>query len=1019
MEVLPSARHGRQFAAIVLIAVLAMTRSVAAIEFTEEERQFIAEHPTIIVGGEIDWPPMDYVEDGVYKGAAKDYLDEVEDRTGLSINVVTGYSWPELMNLLRTRRIDMVPMMYWTEARGREFNLTNPYITVRHYVFTLGNRSEIKSFVDLHGLTMAIPEGYAHIEYLNQNHPHIRILEVPSIIDAMDAVITGQADAIIENTASMAYYTENHNIRGLRPAFPVRFEVDNVHMAMRKDWPVLRDIVQKALNEISAESTTRIMARWTGNEAVAKTFLTTKAEFTAAERAYLQAKVQLVACINSNRMPVESFRDDIHEGMTADYLTVLSDTLKTSIKPLALGSWHEIRSNFDAGRCDLVMIAIRAGHVSEDIVFTEPYIDEKLALVTSNDAGFYATLTDVSDVRVAVVEGYTSIHELRLNHPDIEFVEVSTIENGLDAVADGELFGLLDYVDTVSSALRKGYANSLKISGDFEEEAPGFSIGIRSDEPELVSAVTKVLETLPKSLHQNIHRKWVAVSIERHTDYTLFLQAALLGVIVLLVLYFRYAEVRKHREEMRIKNDELEKINAKLEEQTDSAMHMAYHDQLTGLANRAKMLIDLDHSIKICKRTGGRVAILFLDLDRFKYVNDSLGHNVGDKLLQAVARRISALLRDTDTLCRLGGDEFVVILEVISDSYSPCIVSQRIIDALARPFEIDRNSVNIGTSIGIAICPDDTNDLNRLIKYADSAMYSAKEDGRNCYHYYHEELSLKATRRTEIQSALRRSLQDQDFSLVLQPIVDLRKRKVVKAEALIRWRHAKLGDVRPDEFIPIAEEFGLIVDIGDWVLKEACSTFEYLAGENCDISSIAVNVSSVEFLKGDVAARFQNITRAYNIRPEQIEIEITERYMLEHGERSESELNELRRLGHTICVDDFGTGYSSLSYMKRLPLNIIKIDRSFTQNIPHDQNDVEISQAIISLSHSLGYEVVAEGVETTKQLDFLLKRACNYAQGYYFSKPVAASDFHRCVIEINERLEELRDTTARVRPIRA
>ena len=1001
------------------IAILALSQWSLALDLTREERYFIAEHPTIVVGGEMDWPPMDYVEDGVYKGAAKDYLDEIEERTGLSINVVTGYTWPELMGLLRTRQIDMVPMMYWTEPRGREFNLTNPFITVRHYVFAKGRRDDITSFLDLHGKKMAIPAGYAHIEYLGKNHPDIEIIEVPSIIDAMDMVITGQADAIIENTASMAYYTEHKNIRGLEPAFPVKFEVDNVHMAVRKDWPILRDIVQKALDEISTESTTAIMAKWTGNEATAKTFLTTKAEFSEAERSYLQQKIQLVACVNSDRMPVETFRNSAHDGMTADYLTVLSDTLRVPIRPLAAPTWGEIKRNFDTGKCDLVMLALSAGHFDEDIVYTDPYLFEKLALVTRNTAGFYGSLTDVSDVSLAVVEGYTSLHELRLNHPDIQFREVATLRDGLNAVADGEVFGFVDYVDTVSYLLNQGYTDSLKISGDFEDEARPFSIGIRSDEPELVSSITKVMETIPESMHQNIYRKWVAVSVENRVDYTLFLQAVFVVAVVLVVLYFRYAELRKHREEMRIKNAELEDMNAKLAEQTDSAMRMAYHDQLTGLANRAKLLIDLDHSIKLCKRTGGQVAILFLDLDRFKHVNDSLGHNIGDELLKAVAKRIGELLRDTDTLCRLGGDEFIVILEAISDSYSPCVVADRIIAALSRPFEIDDNTINIGTSIGISVCPDDTSDMNTLIKYADSAMYSAKEDGRNCYHYYREELSLKATRRSIIESALRRSLQEQDFSLVLQPIIDLKQRRVVKAEALVRWHHSELGDVRPDEFIPIAEEFGLIVDIGDWVLNRTCESLRQLTDEHCDLESIAINVSSVEFVKGDVAARFRQITRNHNIRAEQIEVEITERYMLEHGERSESELNELRQLGHTICVDDFGTGYSSLSYMKRLPLNIIKIDKSFTKNVPLDQNDVEICQAIITLSHSLGYKVVAEGVETPEQLDLLVNRSCDFAQGYYFSKPVTVDEFAERVLEINEQLRFEGATKAQVRPIRA
>ncbi|MGI9270592.1 MAG: EAL domain-containing protein [Woeseiaceae bacterium] len=1003
---------------MICVLFLCLVQTAVAIELTDEERAFLAEHPTIVVGGETDWPPMDYVEDGIYKGAAKDYLDEIEAITGIEFEVVTGYSWSELMGRLRAKEIDMVPMMYWTEHRGREFNLTNPYITVRHYVFTKGRRTDVKNFVDLHGKTMAIPAGYAHIEYLSKHHPDIQIMEVPGILDALDAVLVGQADAVIENTASIAYYTANHNILGLAPAFPVRFEVDNVHMAARNDWPLLRDILQKALDNISVKSTTQIMAKWTGSEATAKTFLTTEAEFSAAETAYLQDTGQITACLNTNRMPLESMRGYNHEGMTADYLSILGDTLKVTTAVLVYETWDDVRAGLISGTCDIITLALDADDRSMNLHYSKPHILERLALATDISRGFFEDLSDLSGARVGFVEGYVDVDELRRKHPQVEFISFTAIDTALDAVVDDELFGVVDYVPTINHAIRRGYEQVLKISGDFADDSRGFSIAVHKGSPLLLSAIDKVIQSMPDSQHQNIHRKWVAVSIEKETDYTLFYQTTVVAAVLLFFLFLRFAEVRRHREEMQKKNTKLEDINSQLEEQTDSALHMAYHDQLTGLPNRAKLLEDLDHSIKLCNRTLTKLAVLFLDLDRFKHVNDSLGHDVGDELLKAVARRIRSLLRDTDTLCRLGGDEFVVVLEPVSDAYSPCIVAQRIVDALEQAFHIGKHSIDIGTSIGIAVCPDDTEDLNTIVKYADSAMYSAKENGRNGYRYYHEELSNKATRRIEIQTALRRSLKTQDFSLVFQPIIDLEQRKVVKAEALIRWSHAELGNIAPDEFIPIAEEFGLIVDIGEWVLRKACETLQMFMRAGVEVDAIAVNVSSVEFLRGDISARFHNVLNEYDVRPEQIEIEITERYMFDQADGAETELRKLRDLGHAICVDDFGTGYSSLSYMKRLPLNVIKIDRSFINNVPHDQNDLAISQAIISLSHSLGYEVVAEGVETQEQMDYLIENSCNYAQGYFFSKPVPADAFARQVEAVNEKLQVSTGWTARLRTIR-
>lgn len=489
------------------------------------------------------------------------------------------------------------------------------------------------------------------------------------------------------------------------------------------------------------------------------------------------------------------------------------------------------------------------------------------------------------------------------------------------------------------------------------------------------------------------------------SNSTVTLLMFVVATIIVSAIVIHLIELRRHKTAMRKKNDELQRINRQLTQQTNSVMHLAYHDQLTGLSNRTKLLLDLEQSMKSAKRLKMKIAVLFLDLDRFKLVNDSLGHDVGDKLLIAVAKRISGILRETDALCRIGGDEFIAVLEHIDEDYSPSIVAQRIIDALSKPFRIDEQAINIGTSIGVALYPDNCTEINTLLKYADSAMYAAKDSGRNAYRYYHEELSTAASRRIMIESALRRALEDQNFSLAFQPIVDLKQGRVIKAEGLIRWHHPVAGDIPPEEFIPIAEEYGLIVEIGDWVMQQCCSVMATLKAMDSSVKSIAMNVSSVQFLRGNIAARFLAIANQMGVEPSCIEIEITERYTLGRNDEVEEQLRRLRANGHKISIDDFGTGYSSLSYMKRLPINTIKIDRSFISEIPFDENDVEISQAIISLSHSLGYTVVAEGVETASQMQFLIERNCEYAQGYYFSRPVPAEEFIDAIEEINERLK--------------
>ncbi len=315
------------------------------------------------------------------------------------------------------------------------------------------------------------------------------------------------------------------------------------------------------------------------------------------------------------------------------------------------------------------------------------------------------------------------------------------------------------------------------------------------------------------------------------------------------------------------------------------------------------------------------------------------------------------------------------------------------------------HTLNVSASIGIALYPDDSEDIHTLIKHADIAMYRAKELGRNRFRYYTQSLSERTEKRLKTDAALREALTLNQFSLHFQPIIDLHSCTVSHAEALIRWDHPDMGMISPEYFIPIAEENGLIHEIGLWVLREACICFKEWQSQGLNLNAVSINVSSIQFQKGNLADTFKSILDEENVKASCIDIEITERYLMDQTERNILYLNTLKNAGHTISVDDFGVGYSSMSYMKRLPLNIIKIDRSFISDIPEDKNDIQISQAIIALSHNLGYKATAEGVEKEEQFNFLIETGCNYAQGYYFSRPVANDQFIHCVKRLNKKLE--------------
>ena len=422
------------------------------------------------------------------------------------------------------------------------------------------------------------------------------------------------------------------------------------------------------------------------------------------------------------------------------------------------------------------------------------------------------------------------------------------------------------------------------------------------------------------------------------------------------------------------------------------------YDSLTGLPNRSLLNQLVGHALTAARRTNNHGALLVIDLNRFTSINDTLGHDVGDELLRQVGQRFRKALRDEDVLARIGGDEFVAALLDIQKREHSGIVAENLLAALRAPFIIESNALHVGASIGISVYPDDALDTAELLRFADVAMKRVQENGEGGYLFYSPEMNQRAKDRWRLEGELRKALSGGELLLYYQPKVSLRSGRIVGSEALIRWRHPERGMVPPGDFIPVAEETGVILELGNWVLEEACRQLSVWMDSGVDMPPVAVNLSARQF-DAQLPARVLAVLDQYGVPPERLKLEITESLLVRGPEKVIPIMNELVALGLGLSLDDFGTGYSSLAYLKKFPITTLKIDRSFVIGVPGDQNDCAIAQAIVTMGQQLRQEIVAEGVETQAQMTFLRGLGCDQLQGYLFSPPVAATEFEHMVRE--------------------
>ncbi|MDO9265766.1 MAG: EAL domain-containing protein, partial [Sulfurimonas sp.] len=457
------------------------------------------------------------------------------------------------------------------------------------------------------------------------------------------------------------------------------------------------------------------------------------------------------------------------------------------------------------------------------------------------------------------------------------------------------------------------------------------------------------------------------------------IMATILLVIIIVVLIYKL--INRYTAELRMQKNILD--------------YQAHYDLLTGLSNRILFNDRLEQAVEKGKRQKSKFALFFIDLDRFKQINDSLGHSIGDKVLQIIAKRLQLVMRKEDSISRLGGDEFTVLVQDLKEVTDASLLAQKIISSLSEPINIENHTLYVTTSIGISIFPNDGISANNLLKYADAAMYKAKEEGKNNFQYYSSEMTEKAFERVVMEASLRKALSNNEFVVYYQPQVDGRTDKVIGMEALVRWLHPNVGLVFPDKFIPLAQETGLILAIDRWVMLTAMKQIAEWHEMGLNPGVLALNLSMRQLGQEGCVDKLSAMIKESGCKPEWLELEVTEGEIMKNPENAIGVLNHISDMGIELAVDDFGTGYSSLSYLKRLPIDKLKIDKSFVDGLPDDEEDVSIARAIIALAHSLKLSVIAEGVETKDQKEFLVENGCDFIQGYYYSKPIPSDEMEK------------------------
>ena len=941
------------------------------IPLTEAEKDYLERLPTLRVPLLIDQPPLSFLENEQPAGYLNALFEYVASNLNIKYKRDTNYSFSSSIRALQNREVDLLND-YSSSGKNRESILqTKPVITIPFVA--VGHAMEgdsIRSVKSLQQKTLVMVKGFQQTKTIQKRYPKLKMILVDSIDQAYRKLRNKEADYYIDNATHAGYYLNSQMISDLKIVGEFYAEETGVlelRFAVGSDRPLLHSAIEKALNTIDYRDIQKLRNQWMSNLSTKVTL-----QLTEAEQKWMDDHPEIRLASDSAWLPFETInKKGEHLGIAADYMQLIEQRLGINFIISPIKPWKDITDMVKNRELDLFSCAMETEPRKLYAQFTKPYVNNPIVIATRDSVDYVDGLKGLLEKNIAIENGYASHDLLKTNHPELQLQPHTDTLSAVLAVSKGQAFAYIGTIANLSHILRTNGITNIRISGQVPYSFD-LSMGVRSDWPELVPILQKALDSITLLEKNAILQKWIGIDIEPEFDYSLFWQIAGIGLFLFLsILYWNLM------------------LNKKVRDRTSQLQYQAQFDALTDLPNRVLALDRLSQLILKSRRSGKLTALLFLDLDDFKKINDTMGHDAGDFLLIEAANRLRKTLRNDDTVARLGGDEFIIICGDLEQANDAGPLAENLIDKFREAFIHDGRELRVTSSIGIAIYPNDGETPTQLLQNADIAMYHSKQLGRNTYSYFNDSMNEKVTRRLLLEEHMQSALSNGEFSLLYQPKIDINKSEIMGVEALLRWNNPVLGEISPLEFIPIAEHNGLIMPIGQFVLTQALEATERWQHEFDRSFSIAINMSPRQFRDPKLIESITNAVDKSTVSRESLEMEITEGVLMSGHIEIEQALSTLKNLGVSIAMDDFGTGYSSLSYLRKYPFDVLKIDREFINDIFTDKSDQELVIATIRMAHALGLKVVAEGVETKAQLEFLVSKGCDLAQGYHFSKAIS------------------------------